>query len=165
VDRRCLITGLCGTPFVLLLVAAVTAQEAQSQPVFCPASRATTASSNVVWMQVNEDGFGNPANTGVLSLEVFDGQLYAGTSNWTDGGQVWRTTDGTAWTAVSEIGFGSAYTATNRGLMDMIEFNGQLYVSTGGGDAGGQIWRSVNGTDWTQVEGAGFGDPDNITCF
>ena len=96
-----------------------------------------------------------------MSLDVFGGQLYAGVSNYADGGQVWRYTDGTTWTAVSDPGFGSAYTTTNAALLDMIEFNGQLYVCTGWSSAAGQIWRSPNGTDWTQVEGAGFGDSGN----
>ena len=161
-NKKCLIAALCSTLLVLFLVVVATVQEVQSEPMSRPASKAAVASSGVGWRQMNENGFGNSANTSVLSLEVFDGQLYAGASNWTDGGQVWRTTDGTAWTAVSEIGFGSAYTATNTGLIDMIEFDGQLYVSTGWGNAGGQIWRSSNGANWTQVEGAGFGDPYNI---
>jgi hypothetical protein len=140
------------------------AQAIRSEPGFRPASSAGAASSGVAWMQVNQNGFGNSSNSSAMSLEVFGGQLYAGTANWAEGGQVWRTTDGTTWTAVSVPGFGSAYTTTNTCLLDMIAFNGQLYVSTAGwGRDGvrGQIWRSPNGTDWTQVEGAGFGDTGN----
>jgi hypothetical protein len=113
------------------------------------------------WRQVNINGFGERYNTGVFALEAFNGQMYAGTGNWSDGTRVWRTSDGTTWTAVSELGFGSAYTNTNPVVIDMIVFKGQLYASTGWDEVGGQIWRSPDGTTWTQVEGNGFGDATN----
>jgi hypothetical protein len=44
-------------------------------------------------------------------------------------------------------------------------FNGYLYAGTyasmGNLDAGGEIWRTNDGTTWTQVNTDGFGDPDN----
>ena len=40
-------------------------------------------------------------------------------------------------------------------------FNGYLYASTLNHDTGGQIWRSDNGSTWTQVVGDGFGDINN----
>jgi uncharacterized protein YjiK len=119
------------------------------------------------WKQANINGFGERWNTGVVALEVFNSQLYAGAANWNDGGRIWRTSDGSTWTAVSDPGFGSAYTNTNPAITDMIEFNGQLYASTDFGGIGGQIWRSPNGTVWTQVEDNGFSDTTNggISAF
>ena len=114
------------------------------------------------WRQMNINGFGERGHTSVLALEVFNGQLYAGTGNWGDGTQVWRTTDGSTWTAVSSPGFGSAYTNTNPAILDMIGFNGQLYASTGWDGIGGQIWRSPNGTAWTQVISNGFGNTNSF---
>jgi len=125
------------------------------------------ASAALGWAQVNDDGFGDPKTIGVTTLEVFNGQLYAGASNWDRGGRVWRTADGTTWTPISEFGFGSAYTNTNPALIDMIEFDSQLYVGLGWDGIGGQIWRSSDGVNWEQVEGNGFGDAnsDSITAF
>ena len=111
------------------------------------------------WRQVNINGFGERHNRGILALEVFNGQLYAGTRNWDDGASVWRTGDGATWTRVSEIGFGSAH-ITTAAILDMTVFKNQLYVSTGWGEGRGQMWRTADGTTWTQVEGDGFGaDP------
>ena len=131
-----------------------------------PATEAAAASSGMGWVQVNQNGFGDPNNNRAESLEVFGGQLYAGVSNFDNGGQVWRYTGGTTWSAVSDLRFGSTDIYANDMIRDMIEFNGQLYVCTYS-SGGGQIWRSPNGTDWTQVERAGFGNPDNtdITSF
>jgi len=114
------------------------------------------------WRQTNINGFGERGHTDVLALEVFNGQLYAGTGNWGDGTQVWRTTDGSTWTAVSSPGFGSAYTNTNPAILDMIGFNGQFYASTGWDGIGGQIWRSPDGTAWTQVISNGFGNTNSF---
>ena len=48
------------------------------------------------WRQSNFSGFGNTANTNISALEVFSGQLYAGTWN-NNGAQVWRSVDGSSW--------------------------------------------------------------------
>jgi streptogramin lyase len=119
------------------------------------------------WKQVNINGFGKMTTNGITALENFNGQLYAGASNWVDGGQVWRTSDGTTWTPVSEVGFTSTMTITNRVIIDLVEFKSQLYAGTGWGGFPGQIWRSSDGTGWQQVVGDGFGNPDNgsITTF
>jgi formylglycine-generating enzyme required for sulfatase activity/sugar lactone lactonase YvrE len=110
------------------------------------------------WRQKNINGFGERWND-VQALTVFNGQLYAGTGNWTDGAaRVWRTGDGSNWTAVSEIGFGAAYTTTNRAVIGMAVFNNQLYAGTGWGGGLGQLWRSSNGTTWEQITGNGLGE-------
>jgi hypothetical protein len=41
------------------------------------------------WSRVSVDGFGDPANTDAFSLGVFGYELWAGTANWTAGGEVW----------------------------------------------------------------------------
>ena len=113
------------------------------------------------WIQTNINGFGDPGNTWVSSLEVFNGQFYAGTANWDKGGTIWRSNDGINWTNVNEPGFGDTYGNTNPVIVDMFEFRGNLYATTGWGGAPGQMWRSSNGTDWSQVVADGFGDPAN----
>ena len=118
------------------------------------------------WKQANINGFGNPSDEVVKSLEVYNGQLYAGTGNYSAGGQVWRTSNGSTWTPVSQPGFGSAFNSTNALVYAMIEFMGQLYAGTGyweNDGVGGQIWRCTlcDGSDWAPVEGNGFGSADN----
>lgn len=120
------------------------------------------------WQQVNPDGFGDPLTVGVTALEVFDGQVYAGASNWTVGGQVWRWQNDGQWAPVSEPGFGSG--ALIPAVLDLFIFQGRLYAGVGWGDAPGapgQVWRSQNGQDWRRVTTDGFGDSDNnaITSF
>jgi hypothetical protein len=110
------------------------------------------------WKLRNRSGFGNHNNM-ISALEVFNGQLYAATSNWADGGgaRVWRLTQANNWTLVSEVGMSSTYSQTNPALTDLVTFNGQLYASLGWGANEGQIWRTSNGTDWTKVTGNEFG--------
>ena len=88
------------------------------------------------WRQSNLNGFGELANSRVLSLAPFGWQLYAGTHNWA-GAQLWRF--GSQWTAVMTGGFGSE---ANEGINDLFEFKGK-------------------GTNWLQMGSAGFGDSNN----
>ena len=149
---------------IFFMVVGLTARTAQSTPL---SSIPEIDLDEPAWKQVNTDGFGKPTITGVTSLENFNGQLYAGTSNWAEGGQVWRTSNGTDWFAVSEPGFTSTLTYTNPVILDMIEFKGQLYAGTGWDSSVGQIWRSSDGTDWKPVIEDGFGNQTNgsITTF
>lgn len=108
------------------------------------------------WIQVNSDGFGDARNL-VKSLEVYNGQLYAGTWGSEDGhpAQIWRASDGKTWNQVSP-----PWAATNGVAFDMQPFNNQLYVGTAN-DNGGEIWRSSDGSTWEQVVASGFGDANN----
>lgn len=102
------------------------------------------------WRQVNLNGFGSRSNAMASSIEEFEGQLYVGTASWTDGGRIWRSTDGEHWNITSEsFGIGS--------ITDLEEFGEKLYASISWGESGGQIWRSEDGTNWTQVVEYGFG--------
>ena len=110
------------------------------------------------WVQTNINGFGL-AHASFSALEEFNGQLYAGASGFDGtGAQVFRSTDGRAWSAVSQPGFGVADPSVNGAIPDMQVFNGQIYASTGWGNGAGQLWRSSNGTDWEQVVDDGFGN-------
>jgi hypothetical protein len=109
------------------------------------------------WQQANINGFGTPYNRGVSSLEVFNGHLYAGATNFDSGGTIWRTSNGAAWTQVSSPGFSSPFTKTNAAIIDLATFNGQLYASTGWGGFPGQLWRTNDGLSWQQVASNAFG--------
>jgi hypothetical protein len=140
-----------------MLVGLTTSTAQSSQPATQPNSNPGAPG----WNQVNIDGFGNPATNGVSALENFNGQLYAGATSWTEGGQIWRTSNGTDWMPVSEVGFTSTMTTTNLAIIDLIVFKDQLYASTGWDTSTGQIWRSLDGLIWTQVSQDGFGDSNN----
>ncbi len=121
------------------------------------------------WLQTNLNGFGDYQNYEIDSLTSFGGQLYAGTFQ-PNGAQLWRT--GSPWTSVTTNGFGDT---SNVGIEHMLEFNGQLYAGTWNCAAwnssnaciatnGGQIWRSSNGSSWSQVTLPGF-DNSNSEIF
>ena len=115
------------------------------------------------WSQINLNGFGSPASALVLSLASFGPQVYAGVDNPTTGGQIWRWDNG-AWTGVITAGFGNR---NNGGVNHLLPFNGALYAGTWNWSAststsqGGQVWRSSNGVNWSQVATNGFGDATN----
>jgi len=111
------------------------------------------------WQQVNTNGFGDSQTNGVISLQVFKNQLYAGTANGS-GGSVWQRQADGQWRQVSEAGFGSGSAAP--AIVDLAVFQGKLYAGMGWDDAPGQAWRSVNGTSWQPVTTDGFGDGATI---
>jgi sugar lactone lactonase YvrE len=114
------------------------------------------------WRQVNINGFGDRNNWGVLALEVFKGDLYAGTRNPVLGASVWRTADGTIWNQVSEPGFSGAFGNTNSMVWDLAVFGDQLYATAASDNSGrGQLWRTADGSTWSQIVNAGFGDSDD----
>jgi len=113
------------------------------------------------WRQVNINGFGDRWSIGASALEAFNGELYAGAANWSEGARVWRTADGDTWAAVSEPGFSSIYSNTNGAIVDMVVHDGQLYAGTGWPGSGGQVWRSPSGSTWEAVTADGFGDSNN----
>lgn len=116
------------------------------------------------WQQSNLNGFGERTNESLTALEVFNGQLFAGVTNYTYGGTVWRSSNGANWQRVSEPGFTSALSVTNPVIFDLIEFKGNLYAGAGvwwNDDIAGQVWRTSDGQSWTLVVDNGFGNPQN----
>lgn len=127
------------------------------------------------WQQIASGGFGDPYNTGVLSLVEYNGYLYAGTrhGDWQDdahpdgplGGEVWRY-DGTNWTRVNDPGFGDL--EAHR-VEKLLVFKNALYAyisRVGGTSNGAEIWRCTatvcnSQADWIKVADNGFGNPAN----
>lgn len=110
------------------------------------------------------DGFGDSGNFAIEAMEVFNGKLYAGASNFGAGATVWRREDGGNWTRVIEPGFDAAYGANNGIVFDMFVFKDQLYAGTGfwqPNTTAGQIWRTSTGNTWSRVAADGLGDPNN----
>ncbi|MBC7228114.1 MAG: SMP-30/gluconolactonase/LRE family protein [Thermoflexales bacterium] len=107
------------------------------------------------WQQANINGFGERHINHASALEVFGGQMYAGT--WSDEGTlagVWRTSDGEAWNP-----FYPGW-SDSTAVYDAQVFGSFLYVGTYTND-GGEIWRT-NGITWTRVVSGGFGDANNL---
>jgi len=135
--------------------------------------RSDTGDSST-WSQVVANGDGNAQNSGIPSMQVFNGYLYAGvnnlntavTPNTSTGGQVWRTNDGTTWTTVTTNGFGNT---DNFAARSFAVFNGSLYVGVTSYNfatwtsTGGKIFRcaTCDGSDWSSVVTDGFGDTNN----
>lgn len=125
------------------------------------------------WASVITPGFGITRNVGIDSLFVFKGNLYAGTWNQdlntgaTQGGQVWRSADGTTWSPVALPGSD----ATNLEIIRFTAFNDQIYASTWSYTTthGSEIWRSPSGDSgtWTRVTQTphGFGNANNVAII
>jgi hypothetical protein len=113
---------------------------------------------------VVDDGFGNPDNGEVFRLGIFNGNLYAGTWEYsgTTGAEVWRSTSGDdgTWSQSVANGFGSA---SNFAMISLYPYAGHLYVGTFNSDGGAEVWRSASGDpgSWSSVVLGGFGDEDN----
>ena len=114
------------------------------------------------WQQVNSNGFGVQQAGEVSAVQVFNGYLYAGTSNATDGARIFRSQDGVTWTPVTQPGFGISHDTAPPAILDLMVFNGRLYAGTGRGDGPGQIWRTLDGVNWAPMVIHGFGDPDTV---
>ncbi len=120
------------------------------------------------WQRITSGGFGDNNNIAVLRMAVYNGYLYAGTLNL-EGSHLFRF-DGSQWIdALSPDpgpGFGNAH---NIAVTSMEVFDGKLYVGTTNyrldiilpGSDGADIW-CYDGTGWTRVATAGFGDSLNV---
>ncbi len=114
--------------------------------------------------QVNEDGFGNPNNTGATSMCAYNGYLYVGTSQPDSGHgcEIWRTKgEGeppySDWERVGKPGMG---TSKNTTAASMAVY-GKLYIGTKNKTDGAQVW-NYDGSIWRKVNKDGFGDSKTI---
>jgi len=120
------------------------------------------SSDGTSWTRVVDNGFGDRMNFGIESLAVFDNYLYAGTWNNSYGSEMWRSPDGTTWTQVNNNGFGDPY---NSAAPSLAAFGNHFYAGTMVGLSPGpaaEVWRTPDGTTWTQVNSEGFGDSNNV---
>lgn len=78
---------------------------------------------------VLEDGFGNPNNTGVMSLASFNGWLYAGTANITQGYEIWKL-EGPDGGGPIRIVFEGGPSAINESAITPCVFQDHLYVGS-----------------------------------
>ena len=95
---------------------------------------------------------------GVDSFIAYQGYIYGGVENKTEGLNIIRSTNGSDWTVVVSGGLGRI---ENKFVQAFTVFNNQLYLSTQAKDSAlndmtGQVWHSSNGVDWTQAPTAEF---------
>jgi len=94
---------------------------------------------NQPWRAISHPGFGDPNNLTVFEMTMFNGFLYAGTLNPTEGFQVWKTRlngeplsrgkEPVRWKRVLTRG---AYRGNlNEGVVSMCVFKNALYIGTG----------------------------------
>ena len=113
------------------------------------------------WNHVNLPGL-SPRNGEILHFINFDGDLYASTMSFSDnyGAEIWRSATGNDgdWEQVVINGFNGD--EMNQMIVSMEIHQGRLFVGTDNWN-GTEIWSSLNGTDWAQVNVDGFDDPNN----
>ncbi len=121
------------------------------------------SSDGMNWSRVVSAGFGDTTNGEVFRLTVFNNTLYASTWSYTNthGTEVWRSSTGNAgdWTRAVANGFNSD--VNNLSVLSFESFNGYLYAGTANTTTGGEVWRTNDGTTWSQANADGFGTVNN----
>jgi hypothetical protein len=130
------------------------------------------------WTKVVDNGLGDASNSIAITMEIFNGSLYAGTYSVDPvtyrptGCEVWRSATGAAgdWTRVVTNGFGDVNCSA---VYSLSAFGDSLYAGTSIYDPdthtspGGLVWRCTAASgcdeesDWSQVNTNGFGQPQN----
>jgi hypothetical protein len=87
------------------------------------------ATDGETFWTVNDDGFGNIFNEGVYSLESFNGYLYAGTHNRTQGFEVWKM-EGPDGAPPVKIADGGVTDPANQSIGSMVVFEDHLYCGS-----------------------------------
>lgn len=128
-----------------------------------------STTDGTTWTQVGGDGLGDPNNTGIISLAVFDGKLYAGVRNYnktldrSQGAQIYRSENGITWEKVVNNGFNDP---ANCDIGGLIVYRNKIYAITNNYNyentkqhKGIGVWRSSTGNlgDWVQVSSHSFG--------
>jgi len=92
-------------------------------------------------------------NTGYRKMVTYNGRLYAGTANSTNGTMLFRSdASGDNWEEVAGGPTGSiALPTQNNSNRTMLVHDGYLYVGTENNDTGGELWRYNDGS--TAAEG------------
>ena len=97
--------------------------------------------------------------------------MYASTENYygvnwdqTNGGQLWRSANGSTWSHLTLTGFDGS---TNFEIFRLAAYENKLYASTWAltTSHGTEIWSTATGNsaDWTKIEANGFGDTNNAS--
>ena len=96
------------------------------------------------------------SNTVVWDSKAYNSAFYVGTSNWDEGGEIWRT-NGASWEQVASGGFDDT---NNLSIRALEVFSNTVFAATINYSTGTEIWSSPSGNSgtWSQVNDDGFGD-------
>lgn len=86
------------------------------------------ATDGVQFWPVLENGFGNPDNTGIMSLISYNGWLYAGTENKTEGYEIWKLEGPDGSGGPIQIVAGGGPSRVNESAITPCVFQNKLYV-------------------------------------
>lgn len=102
------------------------------------------------WEKVVDNGFDNPNNWGVSTLQVFSGELYLVIGNGITGMEVWRTQTGNLgeWIKVSDGGFGDSNNSSPY-YNNVTVFNNRLYIGTQNGANSPEVWKKTVTADFS----------------
>jgi len=111
------------------------------------------------WALTATAGFGDVNNSAIDAMSEFESNLYITSANDVDGAEIWRSANGTDWTAVvgGGAGVGNGFGDAN----NVIVRESCVFDDTGLADQylwgfadnatdGVESWRSTNGTVWAQ---------------
>jgi hypothetical protein len=127
------------------------------------AARRGASQVSAGWTQIASGGLGNPDNGMLFPLSEFNGKAFcwvpgAGGNN-PPAAPIWAY-DGRTWTKAADDGFGDA---NNAAATPGTVFQGKFYFGTGGQN-GGQLWRTADGSQWERV-GAQVFSADDQNCI
>jgi len=111
--------------------------------------RVLRSRDGIDWQVVVDDSFGNPMNNGIISMAVFAGRLFIGTSN-TEGGEVHSSADGVHWERCWK---GAGDPERNWHAWKLHPFGDRLYLGIGRLEriwwSGLGLFSTADGKDWT----------------
>jgi len=111
--------------------------------------RVLRSRDGIDWEVVVDDSFGNPMNNGIISMAVFAGRLFIGTSN-TEGGEVHSSADGVHWERCWK---GAGDPERNWHAWKLHPFGDRLYLGIGRLEriwwSGLGLFSTADGKDWT----------------
>ena len=123
------------------------------------------SNNGTTWTPVVTAGFGDRNNGEVFRLTTFNSRLYASTWSYTTthGAEIYRSSTGNSgdWACVANNGLNND--THNEVVLSFETVNSYLYAGTRNGTTGGEVWRTINGTNWSQVNTDGFGDANNTS--
>ncbi len=114
------------------------------------------------WKQIGAGQFDNDAS--VAELVVYNGKLYVGTWDFTDRFKLFESSDcGNTFKDVTPV-FAGSDSLNNLGVMQLIEYQGELYLGTVNYLDGFTLLRAVDPGDpdgWEVISTDGLGDKSN----
>ncbi|MCX6295108.1 MAG: T9SS type A sorting domain-containing protein [Bacteroidetes bacterium] len=123
-------------------------------------SRIFSSADGTTWTENTNAGIGfsNPNNYQITAIGSLGGYIYAGTQNYIDGAQIWRSNDEITWDSVMQ------FSSVEQNVTALNTIGSNLWVTTyTWGPQGEKIYKSANGTTYVNSNNNGFGYDNNGT--